>query len=431
MKKRIFVLALDGVPYRFLKKAFAENLMPAFRSLSKKGQLRQMDSVFPPVSSAAWASFLTGKQPPEHGINGFVDRDANTMEWFIPNAKHLKVKTIAEELSQMGKRVFMMNVPATFPPKQINGISICGFLGTDIVQGTWPPMLGSFLKARGYVIDANTELAKKDLPKYLVHLDKVLNKRIETMWYFYEREKWDFFMAHIMETDRINHFLWQFWEDEDIVFAPQFRKFYQKIDQLILNVQHKISSNDELILLSDHGFTTLYKEVYLNKWLADQGYLSYSTPYASKLSDMAGESLAYSLYPGRIFVNLKGREKNGKVNGGEYFELRNEIAAKALQLSDTETGNKIIKKVIYGEAIYPELKDKLNFPHSNIPDLLFIPNNGYELKSLFGENQSLFAKTAFNGMHTFDDAFLFSKQKIFPNQRLAIHNLKEYIVNSA
>ena len=68
MAKKVFVLALDGVPYTFLNKIFREGKMPFLKSLTQNGTFSQMDSVYPPVSSCAWSSFMTGKNPGGHNI---------------------------------------------------------------------------------------------------------------------------------------------------------------------------------------------------------------------------------------------------------------------------------------------------------------------------------------------------------------------------
>ena len=108
---RIFILALDGTPYTLLKRLINENRMPNLERLVEKAEFKQMDSVVPPVSSVAWASFMTGKYPDQHGIYGFVERDPKTMNWFVPLSDSIKTKTIQTHLSEKSKRIFMMNVP--------------------------------------------------------------------------------------------------------------------------------------------------------------------------------------------------------------------------------------------------------------------------------------------------------------------------------
>jgi predicted AlkP superfamily phosphohydrolase/phosphomutase len=54
-----------------------------------------------------------------------------------------------------------------------------------------------------------------------------------------------------------------------------------------------------------------------------------------------------------IWINLRGRQPNGRVNEGrEYNEVRNEIIEKLLKLADPETGEKVIGRVIKKEEVY-------------------------------------------------------------------------------
>ncbi|MEJ2053497.1 MAG: alkaline phosphatase family protein [Calditrichaceae bacterium] len=432
---RIFILALDGTPYSLLKKMMAGGRMPNLKKLAEETDFRQMDSVMPPVSSVAWTSFMTGTGPGDHGIYGFVDRNPETMQWYVPMNDHIKAETIQSRLTKSGKKLFMMNVPCTYPPKQVNGKLISGFLNNDISRATYPPELGTLLKARGYIIDADTEIAKQDLNRFYRHLVDVLERRIETMWHFWDQEDWDFFMTHIMETDRLHHFFWEFMEKDDPVWSGQFYKFYELIDRLIGKIVLEIPGDMPLMLLSDHGFTTLEKEAYLNNWLRDKGYLKFTRQYPETLQDLHPETLAYSLYPGRIYINLQGREKNGTVLPGVHYEqVRQEIKKSLLNFTDPQNGKKIIKRVIPGEEIFDRPAGDGNILNSNFidpaknhyPDLVAIAHTGYDLKGNLRHEQ-LFDKTVFNGMHTFDDAFILLRHGDLPRDRISIADIAKVI----
>lgn len=431
MINKIFILAFDGTPYSFIKRMIERGKMPNVAALVKNADFRQMDSVIPPVSSAAWASFLTGEQPDKHGILSFTEYDPSTMNWFTPDARHLRVKTILQELSEKGKRVFSMNVPVTYPPVPVNGISVCGFLGDDVAAGTYPAAEGLYLKQQGYRIDASTELAKNDLAAFLQDLKQVLEKRIEMMWHYFEREKWDFFMLHIMETDRLHHFTWEFMEKGIPDAVSLYDRFYSRLDDLLGNIIKSIDDHTALMLLSDHGFTTLKKEVYLNNWLWQNNYLKFSKPIPETLHDIHPQSKAFALYPGRLFINLKGREKFGSVEPGlEYESVRQELQQKLMQLTDAQENAPVIKEIIPGEKIYQNnMEFKLSSINtaSNFADLIAVACDGYDLKGQLW-NRELFQKTVFNGMHTFSDAFVILKGAKINEERINISNLKKYIM---
>ena len=430
--KPIFVLALDGVPYSLLKRLITDDVMPNLKSMVKDDHLRQMNSVLPSISSVAWASFMTGKNPGGHGIYGFIERDPQTMEVYVPTALNLKSQTLWHYLSQKNKRVFIMNVPLTYPPQQINGISICGFLGTDISKGTYPAEIGTELKANDYRIDVDTVRARDDLEWFISELNYTYDKRTETMWQFFHQEQWDFFMLHIMETDRLHHFLWEYAENEDLTWTAQFIAFYHKIDRLIGRIADILPGNMEWMILSDHGFCTLKKEVYINKWLFDNKYLKFVTHDApDSLHDIHPESTAYSLIPGRIYLNLQGREKNGRIQPGLPYEtIREGLKNQLLQLKDGENESEMVKAVYTREELYLEEQSiKLHPHHSHFsntldpiylaPDLLILPHDGFDFKGTLWW-QTLTEKGPVVGTHTYDDAFMLVKDRALVKDSFSI-----------
>ncbi len=417
----MFVLALDGVPYSLLKRLMADGKMPNFRRLVESGGvLQRMRSVLPPISSCAWASFMTGKGPAGHNIYGFIERDPQTMEVHVPTANDLRAETLWHRLSDAGKRVFVMNVPVTFPPKPLNGIMISGFLAPDIDRACYPPQIAAGLKQSGYIIDVDTVQARRELETFRRTLPVALEKRIDTMWRFYRRENWDFFMAHIMETDRLHHFVWAQMEDGHPVWSDFFYGIYDRVDKLIGEIVQETGNKYELLILSDHGFERLRKEVFLNKYLFDKGYLKFTGQHAPEsLQDIHPQSTAYSLIPGRVYINLKGREKQGTVEPGlEYESLRSRLRADLLEMKDPADGRPIVREVLTREEAYGshnslgrEWTVNTSDPAYLAPDLLVVNQPGYDFKgNLWREN--LCEESPVTGMHTPDDAFVCSRRGI-------------------
>jgi predicted AlkP superfamily phosphohydrolase/phosphomutase len=325
-----------------------------------------------------------------------------------------------------------MNVPLTYPPKKVNGIMISGFLAPDLESAAYPKEIGPLLKAKGYIIDSDTELAKKDLVSFYNHLNRVLDKRIETMMHFFENSDWDFFMTHIMETDRLHHFFWEYMEKGMEPYAEMFNDVYRKIDLLLRRILNILPSDTAIMMLSDHGFTVLNKEVYINRWLEQNGWLQFTASAPLSLKDIHLQAAAYSLYPGRIYLNVQGREKHGWIRAGlEYEQKKAEIRNALLNWRD-ESGRKIIKQVLSIEELYgrgPIVKSGQNItgPHSWLPDLTAIPFEGFDLKGNLTSDR-MFKKTIFNGMHTFDDAFVLGSGIVLPGGKLSIDRLSDSIL---
>jgi len=61
--EKAVVVGLDGVPYTLLKDYMDMGIMPELAELCDKGSLLKMSTTLPEISSVAWSSFITGKNP--------------------------------------------------------------------------------------------------------------------------------------------------------------------------------------------------------------------------------------------------------------------------------------------------------------------------------------------------------------------------------
>ncbi len=399
--KKVVVIGPDGTPLSLISRLIAEGELPNFARIFEDGSVRPMTSAIPSVSSVAWSSFMTGKNPGKHGIYGFLDRVPNSYDTYIPNSRAMRSETLWEILSRHGKRVVVMNVPVTYPPREVNGILVAGFLSPKLEKATYPAQVGQQLKDMGYRLDVDPWQAREDRDKFLEDLYYTLEQREKAMSLFMETEDWDFFMLQIMETDRLHHFLWEPMEQGDEKYAPAFLKLYHMIDSLLGRLHDRLSHDTSLIVISDHGFCAMKKEVYINRWLQDRGWLSFTKDPPESLKDIHPDSKAYSMDPGRIFVNLRGREPQGTVNAGkEYEALRTELVEALGRLADPESGEPMIEAIYKREEIYS------GQCYDQAPDLVAMPRRGYDLKGSI-KKDILTDKGVINGAHTYDDAMIY------------------------
>ncbi len=419
---RLIVIGLDGTPYTFLQRMVREGHMPNFGRITGEAGFVRMNSVYPTVSSVAWSCYMTGVNPARHGIFGFIERKPDSYETTIPTSRRMQAQTLWEMLSKAGKKVIVMNVPVTYPPRPVNGILIGGFLSPRLERAVYPPDRVPLLQSLGYRIDTDPWLARQSRDKMFEDVLDCLSKRGRTLLALMDGEAWDFVQCHIMETDRLYHFAWEQYENRDPVYAPRFYEVIHAIDDLLGEVLKRVDDcGAELMILSDHGFCTLKYEVYVNYWLAQKGWLVLpsrasgarsereveacqvvnSQPRRVQLKDVGPRSYVYSLDPGRIFINLQGREPEGRVPPAEYEAWRERIAAAAMdELRDPESGEPMLERVLRREEIYhgPLLEQAA--------DLILVPRYGYDLKGAFGKDALTFKGEALVGMHTYDDAMI-------------------------
>lgn len=408
-KGRAVVLGLDGVPHSMLRDLISQGVMPQTARLVEAGTLQRMESTLPCVSSVAWTSFRTGVNPGQHGITGFTDRRPRTYKTHFPTTHSILQSTLEEYADFTGLKVVMTGMPVNYPPVKLkNGISVGCFLAPTIEKAVCAPDVLDELKQMDYQLDVNTSLAAADPRRFLADIFYVTERYREAMFKFWEQKPWDLMMIHFMTTDRLHHFMWDQYENPAAPYHQDFLQLYRRLDEIIGEVAARLDEGTLLMMLSDHGFCGVEWEVNLNVWLQQEGLLRFQTSAPKSLEEIDGRSQAYSLIPGRFYINLKGREPRGSVEAGaQYEEVRDDLITRLLALRNPYSGEPVIERVEKRETLYGEDCSSL------APDLVALSHYGYDLKDQVSSRE-LFRAGMLKGMHTYDDAFL------FVNRRMAI-----------
>lgn len=425
--RRVVFIGLDGTPYTFLRRLIEEGRAPNAARLVDQGSLLRMDSIWPWVSSVAWSTMMTGVNPAKHNIFGFIDREPATSKQFIPTSRNMRARTLWEVLSEAGKRVIVINVPVTYPPRKVNGILVGGFLSPSLDKAVYPASYTPTLKSLGYIVDADPWKARESKDLALQEVNTALDARIRTLFHLFENEQWDYLHVHVMETDRLHHFLWQQMEEGHPNYAPAFYEVYRRIDDMLGQLAAKVDDDTTLMWMADHGFCSIKREVYVNRWLMDNGWLKLRTipPDRKKgLNEIDPISVAYSLDPGRVVIRVRGHEKDGCVTpGAEYEAIRDEIAAAALELRDPEDGEPIFQAAFKREDLYhgPYL--------AQAADLILAPYDGYDPKGPLYKETLTYKGDELVGMHTYDDAMFFVAGQTIPQTRFSVLNVMPTILD--
>jgi predicted AlkP superfamily phosphohydrolase/phosphomutase len=399
---RLFILGWDGSPLPLLQRLIKTGELPNLARLFQTGSAVEMNSSLPDVSAVAWTSVITGMNPGKHGVYGFYDRRPGLNDIEIMTSRHVKSRTIWELVSDAGRRAVAINVPLSFPPQSINGVVVSDFLATSLDKAVHPSSLAPTLKKLGYRIDTDPRLARESLDAFFEDFKITAEKRAETVLYLMRQEAWDLFMVVFMETDRLHHFVWGLMEEEDPVYGPKFLDAYRQMDALAGTILAQLNDQDNVIFMSDHGFTTLEHEFYMNVWLEQKGFLRFFRDTDKELRSVSPGTRAFCLDPGRIYVNLEGREVNGSVSSGSASALIDELAPALAELRDPTNGESIVQHVYRADEIYSGPQ------RHRAPDLLVLPRDGYDIKGTF-ESANLMGRGKLVGMHKYDNATFFVK----------------------
>lgn len=416
-EKRVVIIGLDGVPHSLLKKLVDKGICPNIKNLLKNHNLYKMDASIPEISSVSWASFMTGKNPAKHGIYGFADLKPNSYSIYFPNYLSLKEKTIWDILGDEGKKTTVLNLPGTYPAREHNGILVSGFVAIDINKAIHPKDILELLKKHDYKIDVDTSKAT-DKEFFYKDLFATFNKR-EKVFLELWKEKCNLFIAVITDTDRLQHFEWDAIEDENHKNHSRAMEFYGKVDEFVGKILDKLQDSDELIMMSDHGFTSIEQEVYLNRILFENGFLKWEEEVPSNFSKIDKGTLAFALDPSRIYIHKKGKYPKGKVEEKDFDRIKEDL--KDIFLNLNYNGENVIRSFFTKEEIY-------NGAYiDNAPDFVLISNYGFDLKGNI-KSQDIFKRTHFSGMHTQDDAFLITKEN-FKEKKPHIENIAQIILS--
>ena len=418
-RDRVVVLGLDGVPHGLLKELAETGVMPHTAELIKAMHLHRMKASLPEISAVSWTDFMTGTNSGSHGVFGFTDFKPNSYSIRFPNFQDVRVPTFWDRLGEREKRCIILNQPSTYPARKVNGVLVSGFVAIDFEKAVWPASHLAPLKKMGYQVDIDTLKSRQDAEFFWKDLQRTLDGRSKALDYFWA-EDWDYFELVITGTDRLHHFHWSAGQDPKHAFHGRFLDFYRQVDGLIGKVAaglDKLGRNDGLFMLSDHGFTGIEQEVYLNAWLQKEGYLKFKSDAPQGLEDVDPGTRAFALDPNRIFINMEGRFPAGGVKASDKKSLKDEIAAKLDGL--VHQGRKVVRRVFDAQDVYTGPLAGLG------PDLLVLSEYGYDMKGSV-KKKDVFSRSDLQGMHTWDDAFFLAADDHGPD--LAISGLAEILM---
>ena len=439
--KKALIIGIDGVPYSLLNAYIKKDVMPNLKKILSQGfRLHQMNASIPDVSSVSWTSFNTGVNPGEHGIYGFTDLKPDSYSLCFPNLRDVKAPPFWDILGKGNRktstlfqmyhprivhpyRSIIFNVPHTYPASPMNGILISGFVAIDLKKAIFPESVYPYLRSINYLIDVEAEKAKEDKGMFMQSLFECFEIRKKAISHFFEEESWDLLFACITESDRLHHFFFDASEDKGNPYYESFLRFYVELDKFVKYLYdeftQRYSGKGFFMILSDHGFAPLKKEVYLNRFLEEKGFLVLKKD-GNFYERIEEGTKAFDMDPGRIYLHDRDRYPRGAVKKEEKLNLLKEIK-EALTSLKGEDGKKIIERIYEKEEIY-------HGPYSGVaPDLVCLPNDGYDLKGSL-ERREIFGQNVFTGMHTWHDAFCLLPEEITFSDKPSIQNLTEFIL---
>jgi predicted AlkP superfamily phosphohydrolase/phosphomutase len=185
-----------------------------------------------------------------------------------------------------------------------------------------------------------------------------------------------------------------------------------------LEMNGSYEGQNAFYMISDHGFTKIQSEVYLNRWLQENGFLKFQNNQPKTIMEIGPGSKAFTLDPSRIYINLSDKYPFGAVDRRDYESVRNEIK-QGLETLMYRGDDSVVKKVYLKEELY--FGSNLDWA----PDLVVLSNPGFDLKGKVN-GEAVFGRSDLSGMHSQDDAFFFSTSGV---QCSSIFDAKDIVLN--
>ncbi len=391
-----FLLGIDGLP-RWMWQQFADlGVMPYSAQLLKTGTLVPMKSALPEVSSAAWASIVTGENSGGHNVFGFTDLMDGSYTLGFTSSRTFRAKPFwAREGAGPS---LIMNVPQTYPAQSMHGMLVSGFVALDLKRAVHPPEQLPWLESIKYSVDADMSLVEKGKPRFVEELRRVMSARCEALHHHWDREAWRNIMFVFTGTDRLNHYLWEDFEDPSSPFYQAFLDYYHEVDRQIGCILDRLDDHTTLAVVSDHGFARQRMSINLNCLLADGGFLQLKESPRPSYIDMRPATKAFAMDPGRIYLHRQGRYPGGQVAAEEAESLMQALTA--FFLDAKVNGQPIASEVHRGKDIYSG-----PFAH-RAPDLVVMPWKDIALSGRVNLT-ALIEPTAINGKHTYEESSFF------------------------
>ena len=397
MSHGLTVIGLDAATFDVIDPLVAAGELPNLARILTSGSKGSLRSTTHPLTPLAWTTMVTGVNAGRHGIWDFVERDETGHHVRLVNGSFRRAPAVWDILSGAGRRVGILNIPFTWPAPEVNGFSISGLDASAREDGmTYPADLRATLEERfgPFVLDHAFPIDDKGA----IDLDRVrraCEQRVECVRWLSQEFRPDLLFVVFMSADHIHHLCWPEWERDGV--KSRVADVYRLLDEAVGAIVADTDPDRDIMIVSDHGGGSLDGVVNLNAWLAREGYLSYLGQGSDLRSADMGRRAVHRLFElqrrlpqrmrsalkrqlpgvrdqalklreytvvdwsrtqafsygtfGNIVLNVRDRERHGIVDPNDYERLRDEIAAKALELR-SPAGEPIVAAVHRREDMF-------------------------------------------------------------------------------
>jgi predicted AlkP superfamily phosphohydrolase/phosphomutase len=319
--------------------------LPNLSRLIETGTWGPLRSVDPPITVPAWSCMMSSRDPGELGIYGFRNRTRHDYHSLaVADSRSVICDRVWDLLSRAGKHVILVGVPQTSPPVPVNGELVACFLTPDTSTHayTYPDGLREEIESLVglYRVDVRN-YRSDDRERILAEVYEMTYQRFRICRHLLDTRPWDFFMLVEIGVDRMHHAFWRFMDPAHPRYEPEhphadaIRSYYVYLDEEIGELLERFDDETTVMVASDHGARPMEGSIFVNEWLADEGYLLLEQsppapiPFSDARVDWRGtRAWGEGGYYCRLCLNVTGREPQGIVTPREYERMLDELAGR-------------------------------------------------------------------------------------------------------
>ncbi len=317
-KRKLVIMGIDGGTFKIIDSLIEKGKLPHLGKLIKSGARGILKSTYPPVTAAAWVSFMTGKNPGKHGFFDF--REYNPEEYtpaYIPTPKNavkaeistlhssrFHGKTIWDFLSKAGYEMTVVAVPMTYPPWKINGRMVAGFPCPDYSKPkTYPPEwskeIGPLFNKSA--VDAIEHYFASKTGEFIKECKELVKREGEIILNQIKNKRGEVFSVVFSSSDFIQHFFWRFLEQKNHPNSSVIEEIYEEIDKVFGKILNVVDEDTSVVVISDHGFIGHPKKYFnVNSWLVQEGYIYLNENRSKTISQLNIFSMIIDIFLSRI-----------------------------------------------------------------------------------------------------------------------------------
>jgi len=272
-------MGLDAASLKDLDTITARVKLPNFERIRKEGSAQELHSVYPYVTAPGWTSIFSGVNPGKHGI---FDMYGIGKEGLKPsNMNKSGSPFLWDYLTWAGKKILVVGVPFYHPAPRINGVFVTGRF-TQKLSFT-PEATGDLADLSGFEysrIEKIQDLRTADRQTVMEMMIGDLEKRKLASLKLMDSGAWDAVIFVDALPDELFH--------TDYENLKMIDSAYLHFDDWLGEILRRMRADDNLLVVSDHGFGGYQKIFYINEWLASKGFIQHKDSVQSKALRKAG-----------------------------------------------------------------------------------------------------------------------------------------------